>query len=218
LFDAEGCPPWLRGGVATAASGPSAGKTRREGLAWRWPSGWPVAATPSQARQSQRGGHHGSAVVRVGDASAPSYGRHEPDKTVLYQIVSEHLETFMEEVRNDYDKPLPAYLEKELGDFLRCGLLQHGFARYACDRCKRSILVAFSCKPRAACPSCCVRRMCNSAAFLVDHVLPEVPLRQWVLSVPFLAPPTKANERTEAKWAASEPANEIVVRALRRIP
>jgi hypothetical protein len=27
--------------------------------------------------------------------------------------------------------------------------------------------------------------MCNSAAFLVDHVIPDVPLRQWVLSVPF---------------------------------
>ena len=27
--------------------------------------------------------------------------------------------------------------------------------------------------------------MCNGAAHLVDHVIPDVPLRQWVLSVPF---------------------------------
>jgi len=27
--------------------------------------------------------------------------------------------------------------------------------------------------------------MCNGAAHLVDHVIPDVPVRQWVLSVPF---------------------------------
>jgi hypothetical protein len=27
--------------------------------------------------------------------------------------------------------------------------------------------------------------MSNTAAHLVDHVIPDVPLRQWVLSVPF---------------------------------
>jgi hypothetical protein len=27
--------------------------------------------------------------------------------------------------------------------------------------------------------------MCGTAAHLTDHVVPEVPLRQWVLSVPF---------------------------------
>ncbi len=27
--------------------------------------------------------------------------------------------------------------------------------------------------------------MCGSAAFLTDHVFSEVPVRQWVLSVPF---------------------------------
>jgi hypothetical protein len=27
--------------------------------------------------------------------------------------------------------------------------------------------------------------MCNTAAHLVDRVIPDVPVRQWVLSVPF---------------------------------
>ena len=27
--------------------------------------------------------------------------------------------------------------------------------------------------------------MCNGAAHLVDHVIPDVPVRQWVLSVPY---------------------------------
>ena len=34
--------------------------------------------------------------------------------------------------------------------------------------------------------ACCgARRMAESAALLVDEVLPEQPVRQWVLSVPF---------------------------------
>ena len=43
--------------------------------------------------------------------------------------------------------------------------------------------VAFSCKGRGFCPSCGGRRMADTAAHLVDRVLPEVPVRQWVLSL-----------------------------------
>ena len=34
-------------------------------------------------------------------------------------------------------------------------------------------------------PSCCGRRMSDTAAHLVDRVFPEVPIRQWVISFPF---------------------------------
>lgn len=37
---------------------------------------------------------------------------------------------------------------------------------------------------RAVCPSCGGRRMAERAAHLVDHVIPDVPVRQWVLSLP----------------------------------
>ncbi len=126
-----------------------------------------------------------SVTLHAGKNSSVAYQRHEPEKTVLYQIVSEHLETFLREVHDHYDKPLPKYVEKELRDYLACGLLQHGFAKAVCRLCGRTILVAFSCKRRGTCPSCNARRMCNGAAHLVDHVLPDVPVRQWVLSVPF---------------------------------
>jgi hypothetical protein len=46
------------------------------------------------------------------------------------------------------------------------------------------MLVAFSCKCRASCPSCGARRACAAAAHLVDEVLPEVGVRQWVLTTP----------------------------------
>jgi hypothetical protein len=40
-------------------------------------------------------------------------------------------------------------------------------------------------KHRGPCPSCASRRMCNEAAMLVDRILPNVPVRQWVMSLPF---------------------------------
>ncbi|WP_249542844.1 transposase zinc-binding domain-containing protein, partial [Escherichia coli] len=39
--------------------------------------------------------------------------------------------------------------------------------------CHAEHLVAFSCKRRGFCPSCGARRMAESAALLVDEVLPE---------------------------------------------
>jgi hypothetical protein len=50
--------------------------------------------------------------------------------------------------------------------------------------CGHDFLVAFSCKGRGLRPSCNARRMAQTAALLVDHVIPPVPVRQWVLSVP----------------------------------
>ena len=41
------------------------------------------------------------------------------------------------------------------------------------------------CKRRGFCPSCGGRRMAEQAAKLVDHVLPHVPARQWVLTLPY---------------------------------
>ena len=44
--------------------------------------------------------------------------------------------------------------------------------------------MAFSCKRRGFCPSCGARRMAETAAHLVDYVIPRVPVRQWVLAFP----------------------------------
>jgi hypothetical protein len=42
-----------------------------------------------------------------------------------------------------------------------------------------------SCQRRGFCPSCIGRRMADFAAHLVDRVAPAVPMRQWVLTVPY---------------------------------
>lgn len=63
--------------------------------------------------------------------------------------------------------------------------MEHGCLRVRCEDCHDERLVVFSCKKRGFCPSCGARRMAESAALLVDEVLPHEPVRQWVISSPF---------------------------------
>ena len=104
---------------------------------------------------------------------------------MLYKVVSEHLETFLASLDADPDaKGLPAYVQREFYDYLQCGIFAHGFLRLGCDTCKKEMLLAFSCKRRGFCPSCASRRMAQTAAHLVERVIPWVATRQWVVSVP----------------------------------
>jgi Transposase zinc-binding domain len=114
-----------------------------------------------------------------------TYTPRDPSSTVLYKVIAEHLETFLASLDAAPDATgLPAYVEREFYDYLRCGILAHGFLRLGCDTCKQELLVPFSCKRRGFCPSCAGRRMAQTAAHLVEQVLPWVPTRQWVVSVP----------------------------------
>jgi hypothetical protein len=99
----------------------------------------------------------------------------------LVRLVAEHLPTFGERVEQAGGS-LPSFVTDELRGLLRCGDFEHGFLRFACRRCGDEIRVPFSCKGRGVCPSCLGRRMSETAAAWVDHLLPAVPYRQWVLS------------------------------------
>ena len=79
---------------------------------------------------------------------------------------------------------LPRFVAGEFERYLGCGILANGFARVRCQACGDELLVAFSCKGRGFCPSCTSRRMHDTAAHLVNRVIPQVPVRQWVLSLP----------------------------------
>ena len=109
--------------------------------------------------------------------SAAVYVRHRPETTLLYQIVNEYWPEFQAELASQ-DKYLPAYVTQEFEEFLKCGRLEHGFLRVRCEACHDEKLVAFSCKRRGFCPSCGARRMADSAALLVDEILPHQPMRQ----------------------------------------
>src|SRR5262245_51483233 len=114
-----------------------------------------------------------------------TYAPRDPSGTVLYHVIAEHLETFLASLADDPEATgLPAYVQREFYDYLRCGILAHGFLRLGCDTCHHELLVPFSCKRCGFCPSCAGRRMAQMAAHLVEQVLPWVPTRQWVVSVP----------------------------------
>ncbi len=114
------------------------------------------------------------------------YRRRRPSVTLLHRAVRENLETFLSGPfkTEDCHAPVPYHVEKAFREYLKCGVLAHGFCRAYCSGCGHDFLVAFSCKGRDICPSCATRRMVETSAHLVDSVLPRVPYRQWVLSMP----------------------------------
>jgi hypothetical protein len=56
-----------------------------------------------------------------------TYQPRQPEDTVLYQVVSEHVETFIAQRESD-EKRRPEFIIKKLRGFLRCGVLQYGIA------------------------------------------------------------------------------------------
>ena len=102
------------------------------------------------------------------------YERYCPKTTLLYQLVECHWPEF-KAMLSVQGKQLPGYVVHEFDGYLTCGRLEHGFLRVRCDTCHHEKLVAFSCKRRGFCPSCGARRMVDSAAHLVDEVLPKWP-------------------------------------------
>jgi ribosomal protein S27E len=123
-------------------------------------------------------------LARSPTTNAPGYYRHQPEQTELYSVIAKHYPRFVDEIERSGGY-LPKFVRQDFEDYLKCGLLEHGFLRVKCDSCCHEHLVAFSCKRRGFCPSCGARRMVESAAHLVDHVFPKAPVRQWVLTFPF---------------------------------
>jgi hypothetical protein len=122
--------------------------------------------------------------MSIPNAKTYHYQRHEPKKTILYKLIQANWLSFQQQVEHDLGYPLPDFVNKEFEAYLRCGILAHGFLRAKCTSCPHEMLVAFSCKKRGFCPSCGARRMAETAAHLVDHVLPHKNIRQWVLTFP----------------------------------
>jgi hypothetical protein len=114
---------------------------------------------------------------------SPNYERHCLERTTLHTIVREQLDALLARAR-EADHPVPRFVERELRAYLACGVLTHGFRRPHCAACATERLAPFSCKRRGSCPSCGGRRMADTAAHLVDCVLPEVPVRQWLFTLP----------------------------------
>ena len=125
-------------------------------------------------------------AARLSPTPTRADARRQPEDGTLYGVVRDHLPALLERARDhsEHGFGYPRFVEREFEKFLACGLLCNGFVRVRCDHCADERLVAFSCKTRGFCPSCTSRRMAGTAAHLVDRVLPAVPYRQWVLSLP----------------------------------
>jgi hypothetical protein len=122
--------------------------------------------------------HHHRAAER-----ADGYQRRRPEESELYQTVAEHWPSFRE--RAEEVGGLPKFVVAEMEEYLDCGVLERGCLRLACRACGHSEVVAFSCKRRGFCPSCLGRRMADTAVHLESRVLPAVPIRHWVCTLPW---------------------------------
>jgi ribosomal protein S27E len=177
--------PLLFSNLLICATGRSAWLRRR-------PSAVPLpeAATAcyceyhQHSRKSNPSGTMDKAVQLAPAGRRVHYERRRPEDTVLYQLVQEHLKTFLVQVELETGAGLSEFVKEEFDAFLQSGILAHGFLRLRCADCAHEKLVAFSCKRRGFCPACGARRMAETAAHLVDDVIPRVPVRQWVLSFP----------------------------------
>ncbi len=114
---------------------------------------------------------------------SPAYRPRRPTETVLYRVLHDHLDNFITRVEAA-DRPVPAFVRAELQSFLTCGVLEFGLAVQKCSSCSFNRVVGFSCGGRGFCCSCLGRRMAETSAHLVDSILPRVPYRQFVLSLP----------------------------------
>jgi hypothetical protein len=173
----------------------------------------PRSTPPSQPRARRRLTRPPTPHRSPGSRSTPVYRPRRPTRTVLYPVVQHHLETFLARADDvhEHGGGQPPWVEREFRAYLTCGIMAHGFARARCPNCAEERLIPFSCKARGVCPSCTTRRMVEVAAHLVDHVLPVVPARQVVLSVPKRLRPFLHHRPDVATGVL-----QVLIRALRR--
>jgi hypothetical protein len=72
-----------------------------------------------------------------------TYQRHNPQDTLLHQVVRENLESFLAGAR-EKRAPVAHFVERELRAYLTCGILAEGFLRLHCDACGHDRLVALN--------------------------------------------------------------------------
>ncbi len=122
---------------------------------------------------------------------AAAYCRRHPEQTSRYQVVQQHLETYLALAgEDDWDaQRVPAYVEREwrrslISKRAHAASLAFSFARASCPQMFRQGAGTTSWLPSRARVAGCARRATpgptrKTAAHLVDHVFPPLPVRQW---------------------------------------
>jgi Transposase zinc-binding domain len=109
---------------------------------------------------------------RAPDGAPIHYECHRPQQTTLYRLVRQHAATFSAQAEDAACADLPHFVKDEFDAFVACGILAHGFLRLRCGDGVHDNLLAISCKRRGLCPSYGARHMAQTAAHLVDHIIP----------------------------------------------
>jgi hypothetical protein len=153
-------------------------------------------------------------------APCPVYRPRKPHLTPLYQCVQDHYEALEQfwperfEKRYGFWRP---YLKEVMVRYLSCGDMHAGFARIRCHACGTERLLAFSCKRRYLCPSCHQKRAVAFGQWVLTHILPAVPYRHFVLSIPkilrrfFLRDRRLLADLSRCGWQALKPLIQTAV-------
>ena len=83
-------------------------------------------------------------LLAMATAARPgsSYRRRTPEQTSLYPAVQQHLDTFLAQAESAGAR-VPAFVERQFADYLKSGILAHGFTRLRCSACGDKVLIAF---------------------------------------------------------------------------
>ena len=126
-------------------------------------------------------------VAHAAPVALGVYKPRRPQASPLFRLVQDHLHrlqtVYDERFAREYG-PWRPVVGEVTGEFLACGMLEHGVARIRCDDCAHEYLLAFSCKGRYCCPSCHAKRLAIWAQWLDTALLAPVSHRQVVLTIP----------------------------------
>jgi transposase-like protein len=124
---------------------------------------------------------------RAGGVGKGVYRARRPRESPLWRLFDARYEDFEAAYEERFEEtygPLRSVVGRVAKGFLKCGILDFGFARIRCPDCGDEYLLAFSCKGRCLCPSCHKKRQVQFGEFATEEVLAEVPHRHVVFSVP----------------------------------
>lgn len=127
-----------------------------------------MSVDPARARRQPE-------LAREGDPSPDE--RHRPEQATLFRLIQRHATIFIVRTEARAGAELLRFSKSEVDASLECCILAHGFRRLRCGECGDDELLASSSKRCGFCPPCGARRKSQTAANVVDHVIPDVQVR-----------------------------------------
>jgi len=115
------------------------------------------------------------------------YRRREPHLSPLYQVVEDYYAAFERCYDDRFERQYGFWrpiIREKFFKFTDCGDLRNGFARIRCKSCGTSLVLAFSCKTNCLCPSCVQRRALDFGDWVVEEVIPGIPVVSCTFTIP----------------------------------